>query len=161
MPAIAGLLLLFLIVASCIGSRPATQISDYSVLPGGLEIAGGNPLYAFVFENNTSESIEKSLNERLQTKQYSNRKFDVSINGENFNLWLYDNAEFEKHFSTYNFVVVNLEPVRNETVSPRKFIAISMTGPNGEDCLAPNSLYNRVATDYLKSFKDEYINEHD
>lgn len=153
----AGIMLLFLCITSCIGSRPATQITDYLILENGIENQFGKALSAFVFENKTKGiTIETFLNQKLKPPQYEIRKFVVQLNGANFNLTLYENSEIDKYFATTNLVVMNLDPVTTESVSSRKFIAISVTDASGNDCLSITSLFYNIVINYLKSLKDEY-----
>ena len=153
--ALIGLMAIVVWATSCIGSRPATQITDYLLLPNGIESAKNASVTAFVFENSSKGiSIERYLNEKFNTKDYSDREFNILIKGDTFQLILYDNAEFEKYFATSNLVVVNLEPIPNN--SGRKFIAISVTDINGADALAANSLFSNIVTGFLKDLKDDF-----
>ena len=149
--------LLCVVLSSCIGSRPATQITDYILLENGVE-ENGKGLTAFVFENKIDGiSVETYLNATLNTGTFSVRDFNTKINGDKFKLILYENAEIEKYFATTNLVVVNLEPQKMETVSNRKFVAISVVDSQGNDALSEKSLYYNIAVNYLKSLKDNYV----
>ncbi len=144
-------------LSACVGSRPAVQITDYVVLPDGIENLGGAPLSAFIFENNLrNQSIERFLNSKFKTDTYSDKEFWIPIGGEKFKLILYDNAEFEKFFSDRNFVVSNLDPANVQTGTQRKFVAISLVTERNEDALKETSLYYNISTNYLKALKDEY-----
>lgn len=153
---IAAILLLFLLLA-CVSTRSPIQISDYLLLPNGIEVDGEH-LTAFVFENNKrASSIESFLNQKLKTDNYSDRKFDVTINKDKYRIFLYENSEFDKYFGATNFAVINLEPQNAQSGSARDFIAISMVDSDNRDCLSDDSLFHNIATKYLKSLKDEYI----
>lgn len=155
-----AILMLYFILYGCIGARPTTQISDYILVPNGKEIVGQKNLTAFIFENNTKNlPIEKFLSQKIQTDNYSENEFWVTIDKNKYKIIVYDYSEFEKYFNSANYSVINLEPETTTTRDQRKFIAISMINNFNEDCLAENSLFQSIAVNYLKKLKDEYYNQ--
>ena len=55
--------------------------------------------------------------------------------------------------------MINQLPDNAKVGDSRKFIAISMINSFNEDCLAEGSLFQNIATKYLKTLKDEYYNQ--
>ena len=72
---------------------------------------------------------------------------------------IYDKADYEKYFMSYNFAVMNFESEKAKSIDHRSFIAISMINSNNEDCLNDNSLYQNIAVNYLQHLKEEFYNQ--
>ena len=154
------LISLFLIVNSCGISRQSTIIPDYILVSNGKEILGNKNLTAFIFENNLRKlPIEQYLSAKFKTDNYSENEFWVTIDKDKFKIIIYDYSEFEKYFNSSNYAVKNEEPDNVKSGDKRKFIAISMINSFNEDCLLNGSLYQNIATKYLKNLKDEYYNQ--
>ncbi len=158
-----GNILLFAFIFVYIGcgvAKQNIQISDYLLVPNGIEMGGNKDLTAFIFENNRRKlPIEQFLYEKYNSNSLNENEFWVTIDKDKYKLIVYDFAEFEKYFNSSNFAVINLEPENIKTEDKREFIAISMINEYNEDCLANNSLYQNTAVKYLKKLKDEYYNQ--
>ncbi len=156
---IGVVLFLYFFVLSCIGARQTIQITDYILLPNGIEILGQKKLNAFIFENNEKNlPIEKFLSEKFKSTNYLEKEFWITIDKSKYKIILYDYDEFEKYFNSANFVVSNQEPENSKNGNQRKFIAFSMINSYNEDCLQEQSLFQNIAVNYLKKLKDEYYN---
>ncbi|SCY86013.1 hypothetical protein [Flavobacterium caeni] len=152
--------ILLLILQSCIGARATVQIPDYLLLPNGKEHLGGKPLTGFVFENNVRAKlpIEQFIAYKYKSANYFEREIWVTIDGERYQLIIYDAADFEKYFNSANFSPMN-EEAKDERNSTRKFVAISMITDYNEDCLSDQSLLQNKSVKYLRDLKNEYINQ--
>lgn len=151
-----GLLLLI----SCIATRQTIQIPDYILEPNGKEVIGKKSLTAFIFENNQKNSpIENYLSSKFKTDNYLEKEFCVNISKDKYKIIVYDAADFEKYFNSSNYAMINQLPDNAKVGDSRKFIAISMINSFNEDCLAEGSLFQNIATKYLKTLKDEYYNQ--
>jgi len=151
-------LMAFYFLQSCIGARAGFQIDDYYVAENGKEILGTKPLNAFIFENNLKNlPFEQFLAVKYKLDNYLTRDFWITIDGNRYQILVYDFAEFDKYFGTANFAAVNQENVANIVGGQPKFIAISMITDSNEDCLSDKSIFQNMAINYLKNLKDEYI----
>jgi len=154
------ILFLLFFFNSCGGARQTVQISDYILMPNGIEIIENKSLTAFIFENNLKKlPIEQYLSLKFKTNNYSENEFWITIDKEKYKLIVYDKVEFEKYFINSNFAVINQEPENAKTYDQRNFIAVSMINSNNEDCLKEGSLYQNIAVSYLKKLKDEFYNQ--
>lgn len=158
---ITVLLFLFFIGSGCIGARATIQIPDYVLVPNGKENLGGENLTAFVFENNIKNTIqiEEFIANKYNTANYAEDELWVTIEKDKYKIIVYDNADFEKYINSANYSPINEEPKNDKYYSNRKFIAISMINYYNEDCLSDKSLFQNVAVHFLKSLKDEYVNQ--
>lgn len=153
-------LVLVLLLQSCIGARPTVQIPDYLLIPNGKERVEGQPLTGFVFENNVRAKlpIEQFIATKFNSANYFEREMWVSIDGDRYQLIVYDAADFEKYFNSANFSPIN-EEAKDERNSLRKFIAISVINDYNEDCLSDRSLLQNKTVKFLQSLKNEFINQ--
>jgi len=150
----------FFLFCSCAISRSPIQIPDYKLEPNGKEILDNKGLTAFIFENNlTKIPIEQYLSAKLNTDNYSQKEYWVTIEKDKYKLIIYDYNEFEKYFNSANYAVINFEPENATKGDQRKFIAISMINAYNVDCLAENSLFQNIAVNYLRNLKTEYYNQ--
>jgi hypothetical protein len=157
---ITAMLFLFFLLSSCVGARQSVQIPDYILVSNGMEIIGNKGLTAFIFENNlTKVPIEQYLSAKFKTDNYASKEFWVTIEKDRYKIIIYDYSEFEKYFNSANYSVIHEEPEIAKKGDQRKFIAISMINSYNEDCLAEGSLFQNIATKYLKNLKDEYYNQ--
>ena len=152
-----AILFLFFILSGCRGTIQRTTIPDYLVLANGKEALGTKPLNAFIFENiQNKTTFMNFVMRKYELNNYKQTDFWVTIDGAKFQVLIYDNSELEKYFVVSDFIITNLKPETIDTDSP-KFIAVSMISAANEDCLDSESLYYNLATNYLKSLKDEYL----
>ena len=149
------LLLLF----SCVTPLHTVEIKDYVILPGGKKVLGREEgLSAFIFENDPSRMpFHVFVANKFELGNYDEIEFWVTISGNRYKVFVYDNAELEKYFDTSQFSVTNFETEPNIKGSTAKFLAMSMLSSDNDDCLAENSLYRNIAATYLKNLKDEYL----
>lgn len=156
------LIFLILFVASSCGiAKQKYTIADYVIVPNAKEILGNKGLNAFVFENNKKIiPFQQFITTKFKSNSYQEKEFWVTIDGDKFKIILYDNDELEKYINVSDFIVSDQNPDIVEIGSQADFIAISMINESNEDCLAQNSLYENIATNYLKKLKEEYF-KHD
>lgn len=153
------LIMFFLLPLSCVTPRQTIQISDYILLENGKKILGNEGLTAFVFENNPRKiPFNQFLVNKFNLPKYIDVSFWVTIDGNRYQIFLYENHELEKYFKLSDYMVSNVEPDMNIIGSKAKFIGLSMISSYNEDCLKLNSLYQNIAIKYLKNLKDEYNN---
>ncbi len=152
--------ILCLFLQSCIGARATVQIPDYLLVPGGKEHANGKSLTGFVFENNVRArlQIEQYIAARFKSSNYFEREMWVTIEGDRYQLIIYDAADFEKYFNGANFSPIH-EEAKDERNSSRKFIAISVINDYNEDCLSDQSLLQNKTVRFLRDLKNEYVNQ--
>ena len=156
--------LVFIVVAlflsSCIKPQHTIEIQDYTLLSNGKPIVGNTTgLTAFMFENNPRKiPFNQFVVDKYQLGSYNDVEYFVDIDGARFKVYLYENAELEKYFVLSDFMVTKQENEANIKGSTVMFIGLSMTDANNNDCLADNSLYRNIATNYLKKLKDEFNN---
>jgi len=156
--------LVFIMVAalstSCIKPQHTIEIQDYTLLANGKPILGNREgLTAFIFENNPRQiPFQQYLADKYGVGSYNDVSYDVTIDGQRFKVYLYENAEMEKYFYMSQFMVTMNETDSNIKGSNAKFIALSIVNSANEDCLANGSLYQQIAIAYLKSLKDEFYN---
>lgn len=157
---LTNFLLPFFLLLSCVGLQQRVPISDYVIVPNGKEVLGNKNLSAFIFENNLKKlPIEQFLSAKFNTNSYSQNEFWITIDKNKYKMMIYDKADYEKYFMSYNFAVMNFEPENAKSNDQRTFIAISMINSNNEDCLNDNSLYQNIAVNYLKQLKEEFYNQ--
>ena len=157
---ITTLLLLFLLLFSCGGLQQRVPISDYVIVPNGKEVVGNKNLSAFVFENNLKKlPIEQFVSQKFNTNNCSQTEFWITIDMSKYKIMIYDKADYDKYFMSYNFAVMNFEPENAKSIDQRIFIAISMINSNNEDCLNDHSLYQNIAVNYLQHLKEEFYNQ--
>jgi hypothetical protein len=156
--------LVFITVAflatSCITQRHTVEIQNYILLQKG-KVVLGHPegLTAFMFENSPRKiPFSQFVADKYQLPKYNDIEYTVDVDGNRFKVYVYENAEIEKYFDTSEFMVTKQENEANIKGSTAKFIALSMTDANNQDCLAENSLFKNIATKYLVQLKDEYNN---
>ncbi len=112
----------------------------------------------FIFENNlTNLPFEQYLAIRYKLDNLLSREFWITIDDNKYKLIVYENSEFDKYFGFSNFAAKDQENIANIVGGQPKFIAISMVNEFNEDCLSDKSILKNLATNYLKSLKDEYI----
>ena len=155
-----GLLLLFFICSSCMGTRRTIQITDYILVPNGKDVIGNKNLTAFIFENNLKKlPIEQYLAAKYKINNYQDSEFWVTIDKDRYKIIVYDYSEFEKYFGSANYSAKSEEPDNAKTEEKRKFIAVSMINSYNEDCLSDRSIFQNIAVNYLKDLKDEYYKQ--
>lgn len=151
---------LFFLLSSCVGAKQTIQVPDYILVPNGKEVIGNKALTAFIFENNqTKLPIEQYLSNKFKTDNYSEKEFWVTIEKDKYKIIIYDNSEFEKYFNSANYAAMNVETDAAKKGDLRKFIAISMINSYNEDCLSDKSLFQHIATNYLRNLKNEFYNQ--
>jgi hypothetical protein len=152
-------LLMLLYFFSCATPRQAIDVSDYVLRNNGKEVPGNKGLTAFIFENNPKKiPFSQFLADKYNVGKYIDVEYNVTIDGHNFKVMLYENAELEKYFQTSNFIAANVEPDSSVVGSKAKFLALSVINDHNEDCLAEGSLYQNMIINYLKNLKKEYYN---
>ncbi|OIQ15583.1 MAG: hypothetical protein BM557_11065 [Flavobacterium sp. MedPE-SWcel] len=147
------------LMTSCITPRHTVEINDYILLENGKEILGKEKgLTAFIFENDVRKiPFQQFLADKYKVGGYRDISYWVTIDGNRYKVYLYENAELEKYFDVSEFMVSNVETEVNIKGSKANFIAMSMINDANDDCLAEDSLYRSIATKYLKRLKDEYL----
>jgi len=156
--------LVFIIVAfissSCITQRHTVEIENYILLQRGKVVLGhADGLTAFMFENSPRKiPFNQFVADKYQLPKYNDIEHTVDVDGNRFKIYVYENAEIEKYFDTSEFMVTKQENEANIKGSTAKFIALSMTDSNNQDCLAEKSLFKNISTKYLLQLKDEYNN---
>lgn len=158
--AVKGFLLFFISIV-CIGcgiNQPTVQINDYILMENGKEILDKERgLTAFIFENDQRKMpFVYYLADKYNICSYNDVSYWVTIEGQRFKVYLYDNAELEKYFVTSQFMVTNVETEATK-VSNVKFIALSMISDSNEDVLSDKSLFQGIAIKYLKDLKNEFL----
>ncbi|AXG73658.1 hypothetical protein DVK85_05185 [Flavobacterium arcticum] len=145
---------------SCITPRHTVEINDYILLENGIEILGKEKgLTAFMFENNPRKiPFQQFVADKYNVGSYHDVNYWVTINGNRYKVFVYENSDIEKYFDISEFMVTNVETEVNIVGSKAKFIALSMTDASNEDCLGENSLFRSIAIKHLKQLKDEYLN---
>lgn len=153
-------IVLLMSLASCVGARQTVQISDFILVPNGKRILDNEGLTAFIFENNQAKiPIEQYLSAKFKSDNYTEKEFWVTIARDKYKIIVYDNSEFEKYFNSANYAAMNLETNALRNGDVRKFIAISMINAYNKDCLADKSLFQNIATNYLRGLKNEFYNQ--
>ena len=129
-------------------------------MPNGKEVLGHKGgLTAYIFENNQRKMpFHQFVADKNRTGSYSEIAFDAEINGQVFKIYVYDNAELEKHFDVGQFMISNVEPDLTIEGSKANFIAISVTDDHNNDALADNSLYKNIVINYLRNLVKDYNN---
>ena len=154
---------LFIVAAfavSCITPRHTVEINDYVLLDNGIQVLGNQKgLTAFMFENDQRKiPFQQFVADKYGVGSYHDVNYSVTIDGRRYQVYVYENSDIEKYFDTSQFMVSRVETDANIVGSKAKFIALSMTNASNEDCLAETSLFQKIAIDYLKQLKDEYLN---
>lgn len=154
------ILVIIFLFMSCITPRHTVEIDDYILLNNGKEIIGKEEgLTAFMFENDPKKiPFHQFIGDRQQIGNYNDISYWVTIDGDRYKVFVYENDEIEKYFDTSQFMVTKAETEINVVGSKAKFIALSMITARNEDCLASDSLFRNIALTYLKQIKDEYLN---
>ncbi|MFP9097510.1 hypothetical protein ACLI09_00520 [Flavobacterium sp. RHBU_24] len=145
---------------SCGTPRHTVEIQDYILVSNGKQILGKEKgLTAFIFENNPQKVpfVQFAAN-KYGVGQYVDVSYWVTVDGYRFKVFVYDSDELQKYFDMGQFMVTQQETTQNIVGSTEKFIGLSMITDANEDCLDEKSLFNKIATTYLKSLKDEYYN---
>jgi|SRR5690554_4717561 len=135
-------------------------IDDYLIVPTeATHTIGTKNLNVFVFENNLSTPpIELFLAEKYTLETYQTREFWVTTpTKERLYIKLLDRAETEKFLDLSQYGSRIQENRGNRDITQSKFLALSVTDENGDDCLSNNSLFYNITTQYLKKLKDEYL----
>lgn len=158
--AIKGFLLFFISsLCICCGiNQPTIQIHDYILMENGKQILNKEKgLTAFIFENDQRKiPFVYYVADKYNVGSYSDISYWVTIEGQRFKVYLYDNAELEKYFVTSQFMVSNVETQATK-VSNVNFIALSMISDSNEDVLSDTSLFQGIAIKYLKYLKNEFL----
>ncbi len=149
-----------MIAVSCITPRHTVEINDYILLDNGKEILGKEKgLTAFMFENNPRKiPFQQFVADKYDIGSYHDISYSVTIDGNRYKVFVYENSDVEKYFDISEFMVSNVETDANIIGSRAKFIALSMVTASNEDCLAESSLFRNIAIKHLKQLKDEYLN---
>ena len=152
--------LVVILFTACITPRHTVEIHDYILLENGKEILGKEKgLTAFVFEaNKTKMPFQDFITNKYKLGLTYEIQYYVMVDGHRLKVFVYENAELEKYFDTSQFMITNVETTINRIGSPVDFLAVSVINDSNEDCLAPGSLYQNMAIDYLKKLKFEYNN---
>jgi len=154
--------LVFIMVAllstSCITQRHTVEIENYILLEKGKVVLGHpDGLTAFMFENNPRKiPFNQFVADKYQLPKYVDVEYNIDIDGNRFKVYVYEYAEIEKYFDISDFMVTKQENEQNIKGTTAKFIALSMTDANNQDCLVENSLFKNIATKYLVQLKEEY-----
>jgi len=149
-----------MLLVSCITPRHTVEIQDYILLENGKEVLGKDKgLTAFIFENNPRKiAFSQFAANKYGVGSYTDVNYEVTIGGDKFRVFVYENAELEKYFDVSQFMVTKAETDSNINGSTARFIALSMINSQNEDCLTEHSLYKNIAITYLKNLKDEFNN---
>ena len=150
--------LLFLTAVGCAVPRASIPINDYILLPEGKEILGREKgLTIFLFENDkTKIPFHYFVAEKYNLGDYHDIEYWVTLNGNRYKVFVYENDEIQKYYDTSQFMVSTVETEAN-VISKADFLAISMISSSNEDCLADDSLFRNIALTYLKQLKDQYL----
>jgi len=135
-------------------------IDDYLIVPTeATNTIGTKNLNVFVFENDlTTPPIEFFLAEKYTLPTYQTREFWVTTDTkERLYIKVLERPEIEKFLDLSQYGARVQETKGNRDITQSKFLALSVTDENGQDCLSEKSLFYNVATKYLKNLKDEYL----
>lgn len=135
-------------------------IDDYLIVPTeATNTVGTKNLNVFVFENDlTTPPIEFFLAEKFQLETYQTREFWVTTpTKDQLYIKVLERDEIEKFLDLSQYGARIQETKGNRDIRQSKYLALSVTDENGEDCLSEKSLFYNVATKYLKNLKDEYL----
>lgn len=155
---IAAIIVLIFTLCACNAARERQTIPDYLILENGKTAIGTKPLNAFIFESTRRDILfQKFLVSRYKSVDLNEKEFDITIDGQHFQMLVYDNPELEKYFDTSKFIITNLQPETEATVNIPKFIAISVISANNEDCLSEQSIFHNITINYLKTLKDDFL----
>lgn len=135
-------------------------IEDYLIVPTeATNTIGTKNLNVFVFENDlTTPPIELFLAEKYTLPTYQTREFWVTTDTkERLYIKVLERDEIEKFLDLSQYGARIQETKGNRDITQSKYLALSVTDENGDDCLSDKSLFYNVATKYLKNLKDEYL----
>src|SRR5690554_1628427 len=135
-------------------------IDDYLIVPTeATNNIGTKKLNVFVFENDlTTPPIELFLAEKFQLETYQTREFWVTTpTKDQLYIKVLERDEIEKFLDLSQYGARIQETKGNRDIRQSKYLALSVTDENGEDCLSEKSLFYNIATQYLKNLKDEYL----
>lgn len=135
-------------------------IDDYLIVPSeATNSVGTKNLNLFVFENDlTTPPIEYFLAEKFTLPSYQVREFGITTDTKDkLNLKVLERDEVEKFLDLSQYGARVQETKGNRDITQSKYLALSLTDENGDDCLSEQSLFYNVATKYLKNLKDEYL----
>ncbi|MGE4347855.1 MAG: hypothetical protein AB7D46_10635 [Flavobacteriaceae bacterium] len=135
-------------------------IDDYLIVPTeATNTIGTKNLNVFVFENDlTTPPIELFLAEKFQLETYQTREFWVTTpTKDRLYIKILERDEIEKFLDLSQYAARIQETKGNRDIRQSKYLALSVTDENGEDCLSEKSLFYNIATQYLKNLKDEYL----
>ncbi len=135
-------------------------IDDYLIVPTeATNNIGTKNLNVFVFENDlTTPPIELFLAEKYTLPTYQTREFWVTTaTKERLYIKVLERDEVEKFLDLSQYGARIQETKGNRDITQSKYLALSVTDENGQDCLTDKSLFYNVATKYLKNLKDEYL----
>lgn len=135
-------------------------IDDYLIVPTeATNNIGTKKLNVFVFENDlTTPPIEYFLTEKYTLASYQTREFWITTpTKDRLYFKVLDKDETEKFLDLSQYGARIQETKGNRDITQSKYLALSVTDENGQDCLSDKSLFYNVATKYLKNLKDEYL----
>lgn len=143
---------------SCGVARSKIEIHDYIVMPNGMPISQTRTLNAFVFENDlNNQPFQDFVSNAFHSNSLRNKSVNFKMENVSLKLWFYDADDFERYFGSNTFVAINQENMANKTGNPNKFIALSVTTDDNQDCLIPENLLYQKTIAYLKSLKYNYF----
>lgn len=142
---------------SCGPVQDRTTIPDFLIEPNGKAVIGSGPLHAFVFEDRQERiTFQAYLVSKLDSRTYNETTYPIEIDGNRYRLLLYDNSEFEKYFHLTKYIPTYSRNATEENVARPPFIAVSVVSDRNDDCLAENSIFRNIVTQYLEDLKSEY-----
>lgn len=145
-------------VCSCITQKGTVSVGEYVLVPHGKVTLGHDEgLTAFIFENNQRKRpFVQFVSDKYGVGVYQDVQYTVDLDGRRFTVYVYENDELNKYFDMTQFISTMNETDQNIVGSNAKFIGLSMTDENNQDCLADGSLYKTIATNYLNNLKYEF-----
>ena len=148
----------FVMAPSCGVARSKIEIHDYIVMPNGMPISNTKSLNAFVFENDlNNQPFQDFISNTFHSNSLVNKSVNFKIEDVNLKLWFYDADDFERYFPSNTFVAANQENVAQKIGNSNKFIALSVTTNDNQDCLIPENLLYQKTITYLKLLKLNYF----
>jgi len=151
-----------LFLCSCSVRQTGYIIDDYLIVPTeATNTIGSQNLCVFVFENDlTTPPMELFLSEKYNLSSYQTREFWVTTNTKDrLYIKILNRSETEKFLDLSQYGAKTQETKGNKDIRQGKYLALSVTDQNGEDCLSEKSLFYNIATQYLKNLKDEYLHK--
>lgn len=154
------LFLVFALTTGCITPRHTVDVGDYLLLENGKQILGREKgLTCFFFENDQKKMpFREFLVIKYGLGYTEDISYNVDIDGTRFKVFLYTDDELVKYYDLTQFMVSNIETEPNRVGSAANFLGMSVIDKNNQDCLADDSLYQKIVINYLRELKYQYYN---